>query len=93
MIYFNFFIAFFLFLFGLIGFLFSRKESLIFLIIALEIMLLAIGFLFVNISFLLDDAVGITLTLYLLPLAGAESAIALAIFIAYYPMRGTLSIN
>jgi NADH-ubiquinone oxidoreductase chain 4L len=37
--------------------------------------------------------IGSVLTLYLLPLAGAESAIALAILIAYYPVRGTLSIR
>ena len=34
--------------------------------------------------------IGALITLYLLPLAGAESAIALAILIAYYPLRGTL---
>lgn len=93
MIYLNFFVASFLFLFGLAAFLFCRKESLILLIIALEFLLLAIGFFFVNISFLLDDVIGATLALYLLPLAGAESAIALAIYIAYYPIRGTLSIH
>ena len=63
------------------------------LIISLEIILLAIGILFVHVSFLFDDLIGATLTLYLLPLAGAESAIALAIFIAYYPNRGTMTIN
>lgn len=54
---------------------------------------MAIGILLVHVSFLIDDMIGATLTLYLLPLAGAESAIALAIYIAYYPMRGTMIIN
>ena len=82
-------------LIGLISFLSisGKKENLIMLIISLEIILLAIGILFVHVSFLLDDMIGTTLTLYLLPLAGAESAIALAIFIAYYPNRGTMSIS
>lgn len=71
----------------------GRKENLILLIISLEIILLGIGFLFVHVSFLLDDLVGATLTLLLLPLAGAESAIALAIFIAYYPNRGTMLVS
>ena len=71
----------------------GKKENLIKLIIALELILQAIGILFVHASFLLDDIIGITLTLYLLPLAGAESAIAQAIYIAYYPMRGTMTIN
>jgi NADH:ubiquinone oxidoreductase subunit K len=67
----------------------GKKENLIMLIIALEIILLGIGILFVHTSFLLDDLIGATFTLFLLPLAGAESAIALAIFIAYYPNRNT----
>jgi NADH:ubiquinone oxidoreductase subunit K len=54
----------------------GKKENLIMLIISLELILLAIGILFVHVSFLLDDMIGATLTLYLLPLAGAESAIA-----------------
>lgn len=67
----------------------GKRENLIMLIIALEIILLGIGILFVHVSFILDDLVGATITLYLLPLAGAESAIALAIYIAYYPNRNT----
>lgn len=59
------------------------------LIIALEIILLGVSILFVHFSFILDDLVGTTLALLLLPLAGAESAIALAIYIAYYPIRGS----
>lgn len=54
----------------------GRKENLIMLIIALEIILLGTSVLFVHISFILDDLVGTTLALFLLPLAGAESAIA-----------------
>ena len=70
----------------------GKKENLIMLIIALEIILLGIGILFVHVSFILDDLVGATFTLFLLPLAGAESAIAQAIYIAYYPNRGTMTI-
>ena len=84
-----------MFLIGIVTFqsISGKKENLIMLIIAQEIILLAIGILFVHVSFLLDDMIGATLTLYLLPLAGAESAIALAIYIAYYPKRGTMIIN
>lgn len=84
-----------MFIIGLVIFksISGKKENLIMLIIAQEIILLAIGILLVHISFLIDDKIGATLTLYLLPLAGAESAIALAIYIAYYPKRGTMIIN
>lgn len=71
----------------------SLESNLIMVIISLELLLLSIGVLLVHFSFLLDDKIGSVLTLYLLPLAGAESAIALAILIAYYPVRGTLSIR
>lgn len=71
----------------------GKKENQIMQIIALEIILLAIGILFVHVSFLQDDFKGATLTLYLQPLAGAESAIALAILIAYIPNRGTKTIS
>jgi len=44
----------------------------------------------VNLSFHLDDLLGSTITLYILPLAGAESAVALALLVAFYPLRGTI---
>jgi hypothetical protein len=53
------------------------------MVISLELMLLSIGLFMVNISFALDDLIGATLTLYLLPFAGAESAIALALLVAF----------
>ena len=61
------------------------------MIVSLELMLLSIGLLLVNLSFYLDDLMGATLALYLLPLAGAESAIALALLVAFYPTRLNLN--
>lgn len=72
------------------AFIFNRGKDQITLVIALEQILLSIGILLVSLSFHLDDLIGSTLTLYLLPLAGAESAIAQAQQVAYYPIRGTL---
>ena len=67
-----------LFILGIMAFLSVnvRKENLIMLIISLELILLGIGLLFVHISFLMDDMNGALFALYILPLAGAESAIA-----------------
>ena len=45
------------------------------------------------VSFILDDIVGANITLFLLPLAGGESAIALALLVGYYPLRGSLNIR
>jgi len=76
-------------LIGLIAFLFHH--NLIMLVISLELLLLSVGVLLVNITSNLDDLVGANLTLLILPLAGAESAVALALLVAFYPLRGYVS--
>lgn len=90
-------LSFFLFILGIIMFIFngglSPHRNLIFLLIALEVLLLAIGLIFLQISFILDDAIGILVTLIILPLAGAESAFGLAILINFYPQKGTLALS
>jgi len=65
-----------LFLIGVLAFIFNGGRNLIMIIISLELILLSIGLFLVLLSFNFDDLVGSNLTLYLLPLAGAESAIA-----------------
>jgi NADH-ubiquinone oxidoreductase chain 4L len=86
-------LSFFLFFIGLIMFLFNGNRNLIFILIALEVLLLAIGLIFLQISFILDDALGILFTLLILPLAGAESAFGLALLINYYPNKGSLALK
>lgn len=63
------------------------------LIISLELLLLSVGLLLVNLSYNLDDLVGSNLTLLILPLAGAESAVALALLVAFYPLRGSILLS
>lgn len=82
-----------LFIIGVLSFIFNGGRNLIMIIISLELILLSIGLQLVHFSFNFDDLVGSNLTLYLLPLAGAESAIALALMVAFYPLRGTLIIR
>lgn len=91
MLTFAFFLAFSILFVGLFGFL--QFDNLVKLVISLELILLSIGLFFLSISFLIDDLIGANITLFLLPLAGAESAIALAILVAYLPLRGTLQIQ
>jgi len=93
MIFLSLLLSFFLFIIGAIMFLFNGNRNLIFILIALEVLLLAIGLIFLQVSFILDDAVGILVTLIILPLAGAESAFGLAILINFYPNKGTLAIT
>src|SRR5688500_299375 len=77
------------YLIGMIAFIFHQGNNILMMIISIELILLSVGIILVNLSFHLDDLIGSHLTLYLLPLAGAESAVALAILVAFYPLRGS----
>ena len=82
-----------LYLIGIIAFLFNGGQNLIMLVISQELLLLSVGILLVNLSYNLDDLVGSNLTLLILPLAGAESAVALALLVAFYPLRGSIQLS
>lgn len=72
-----------LFLIGVLGFVLNRK-NIILMLISIEIMLLAITFLILVSSFSFDDILGQTYAIYVISIAGAESAIGLAILVAFY---------
>ena len=82
----------FLFLIGILGFILNRK-NIILLLISLEIMLLAITLLFLITSYSFDDNMGQTFSIYIIAIAGAESVIGLSILVAYYRLRGTISLR
>ena len=78
-----------LFLIGIIGFVLNRK-NIILMLISIEIMLLAITFLILVNSLSFDDILGQTYAIYVIAIAGAESAIGLGILVAFYrftPLR------
>jgi NADH-quinone oxidoreductase subunit K len=81
-----------LFTIGLVGFLVNRKNILL-LLLALEIMLLAVNINFVVFSVFLDDLLGQVFTLIVLTVAAAESALGLAILIVYYRVRGGIALD
>jgi NADH-ubiquinone oxidoreductase chain 4L len=72
-----------LFLIGLLGFLLNRRNILL-LIISIEIMLLAVTVLILLSSLSFDDILGQTYGIYVIAIAGAESAIGLGILVAFY---------
>jgi NADH-ubiquinone oxidoreductase chain 4L len=82
----------FLFLIGILGFILNRK-NIILMIIAIEIMLLAITLLILINSFSFDDNIGQTFSVYIISIAGAESVIGLSILVSYYRLRGNISIR
>ena len=56
-------------------------------------MLLAVTFLILVSSLNIDDIIGQTYAMYIIIVAGAESAIGLAILVAFYRLRGSIRIE
>jgi len=56
-------------------------------------MLLSVTLIILHSALMFDDACGLLFGIYVLILAGAESAIGLSILIAYYRLRGTITLN
>ena len=81
-----------LFLIGVLGFVLNRK-NIILMLISIEIMLLAITFLILISSLNYDDIIGQVYAIYIISIAGAESAIGLAILVSYYRLRGSIAIE
>jgi len=81
-----------LFLIGLLGFLLNRRNILL-LIISLEVILLGATVLILLSSLNFDDILGQTYGIYVIAIAGAESAIGLGILVAYYRLRGSIRIS
>ena len=85
-------VALLLFLIGILGFVLNRK-NIILMLISIEIMLLAITFLILVSSVSFDDILGQTYAIYIISIAGAETAIGVGIFVAFYRLRGTVEID
>ncbi len=81
-----------LFLIGVLGFVFNRK-NIILMLISIEIMLVSITFFILISSINIDDIIGQTYAIYIIIIAGAESAIGLGILVAFYRLRGSIAIE
>jgi len=81
-----------LFLIGILGFVLNRR-NIILMLISIELMLLAITFLILLGSLSFDDILGQTYAIYIISIAGAESAIGLGILVAFYRLRGSVAIE
>lgn len=81
-----------LFLLGIWGIFFNRKNIII-MLMSIELMLLAVNLNFVLFSVYLDDLVGQIFALLVLTVAAAESAIGLALLVVYYRVRGTIAVE
>lgn len=81
-----------LFLIGILGFVLNRK-NIILMLISIEIMLLSVTLLILVSSLTFDDILGQTYAIYIIAIAGAESAVGLAILVAFYRLRGSIAIE
>jgi NADH-ubiquinone oxidoreductase chain 4L len=81
-----------LFLIGILGFVLNRR-NIILMLISIEIMLLSVTFIILINSLGFDDIIGQTFAIYIITVAGAESAIGLGILLAYYRLRGSIEIE
>ncbi|MAS43790.1 MAG: NADH-quinone oxidoreductase subunit NuoK [Rhodobacteraceae bacterium] len=85
-------LGFMLFILGVLGIVVNRKNIIV-MLMSVELMLLSINFILIVGSILLDNLIGEIFALYILVVAAAESAIGLSILVAYYRIKGSISVK
>lgn len=73
--------------------LFSVRKNIIMLLMAVEMVLLAVNLNFVIFSLILDDITGQGIVVCILVSAAADAALGLALLLVIYRVRGMISIN
>jgi NADH-quinone oxidoreductase subunit K len=82
----------FIFSIGVTG-LFMNRKSVITILMAIELMMLAVNINFVAFSVYLQDVVGQVFSIIILSIAAAEISIGLAILVLYFRNRGSIEIE
>lgn len=73
--------------------IFLNRKNVIILLMAIEIMLLAVNINFVAFSYYLDDIAGQIFVFFILTVAAAEAAIGLAILVVLFRNRHTINVE
>ena len=81
-----------LFALSVIG-IYLNRRNLIVLLMAIELMLLAVNMNFVAFSHYLGDMAGQVFVFFILTVAAAESAIGLAILVVLFRNRSTINVD
>jgi NADH-quinone oxidoreductase subunit K len=81
-----------LFSISIVGIFLNRKNVII-LLMAIELMLLAVNLNFVAFSHYLDDIAGQVFVFFILTVAAAESAIGLAILVVLFRSARTINVD
>ena len=77
---------------GVLGLIANRK-NLIIMLMAIELILLAVNLNLVAFSAYLHDLVGQVFAMFVLTVAAGEAAIGLAILVIYFRGRGTIAVE
>lgn len=81
-----------LFVLGLLG-IFLNRKNLIVILMAIELILLAVNINLVAFSAFQHDIGGQIFALFVLTVAAGEAAIGLAILVVYFRGRGTIAVE
>lgn len=81
-----------LFVLGVLGIFLNRKNVIV-ILMAVELILLAVNINLVAFSAFMNDLVGQVFAMLVLTVAAAEAAIGLAILVIYYRGRGTIAVD
>ena len=81
-----------LFVLGVLGIFLNRKNVIV-ILMAIELILLAVNINLVAFSAFLHDLTGQIFAMFVLTVAAAESAIGLAILVIYFRDRGTIAVD
>jgi NADH-quinone oxidoreductase subunit K len=81
-------------LFGLsVAGIFLNRKNVIILLMAIELMLLAVNMNFVAFSYFMNDLAGQVFVFFILTVAAAEAAIGLAILVLVFRNRETINVE
>ncbi len=81
-----------LFALSVVG-IFLNRKNLVILLMAIELMLLAVNINFIAFSHYLGDAAGQVFVFFILTVAAAESAIGLAILVVVFRNRASINVE
>lgn len=73
--------------------IFLNRKNVIILLMAIELMLLAVNMNFIAFSHFLGDAAGQVFVFFILTVAAAEAAIGLAILVVLFRNRQTINVD
>ena len=82
-----------LFAISMAGIFLNRKNVIIILLMAIELMLLAVNMNFIAFSHFLNDLHGQVFVFFILTVAAAESAIGLAILVLLFRNAGSINVD